>query len=91
MQQFFLNPADAGLDQIPPLMAMAADPNLPKTMLSTLKNTIFSIEEQTLAENVVTLLETFYKATTLAVCVENIPIIHKVKLLRLKLEAVSPG
>ena len=68
MQQFFLNPEDAGLDQIPPLITMATGPNLPKTMLSTLTNKTFSLEEQTLPGKVVTLLETFYKANTSSLC-----------------------
>ena len=68
MQQFFLNRADAGLDQIPPLKAMATDPNLPKTMPSTLKNKTFSLEEQTLAQKRVTLLETLLQSNTSSLC-----------------------
>lgn len=76
------------VEQSPPLMAMATDQGLPKAMLTSVKNNIFSFDEQSMAEKLVDLLKPFYQATT-SVCAEKNPTLQKVLLIQKKLIKVS--
>lgn len=74
-------------EQFPVLMSLVNDPSLSKQASTTLKNCIFSFEEQSLVESIVAILEPFEKATTI-VCADKSPTMHKIlpiltKLLRI--------
>ena len=74
-------------EQFPVLMALANDPSLTKHASTTIKNCIFTFEEQTVIENLVSLLDPFEKAATI-LCADKTPTMHKVlpittKLLRI--------
>lgn len=64
-------------EQFPVLMALANDPSLSKQASTTLKNCVFSFEEQSIIENIVAILEPFEKATTI-VCADQVPTVHKI-------------
>jgi len=58
-------------------MAMANDPSLSKQASTSLKNSVFTFEEQSSIECIVDLLEPFEKATTI-VCADKTPTLHKI-------------
>jgi hypothetical protein len=72
------------IEQFPVLMALANDPGLSKQASSTLKNCVFSFEEQSTVEGIVALLQPFETATTI-VCADQSPTMHKVLPLVMKL------
>jgi hypothetical protein len=79
------------VEQTPPLMAMATDQSLPKNMRTSVKNSVYSFDEQSIAEKLVDLLKPFYMATS-TVCGENSPTMHKIVILKRKLQlTVAPS
>ncbi|XP_062615878.1 E3 SUMO-protein ligase ZBED1-like [Saccostrea cucullata] len=72
------------VEQFPVMMALANDPALSKQASSTFKNCVFSFEEQSTAENIVSLLQPFEKATTI-VCADKTPTMHKILPIIIKL------
>jgi hypothetical protein len=76
------------LEQIPAVSAVANDPTITKIASSTLRNCLLTFDEQAVVEDLVTVLDPFDKATTI-VCGENIPTLHKILPLVIKLTRIS--
>lgn len=65
------------LEQYPCLMALASEPSLWKSALTTIKNCVFTFDEHAVVESLVHILDPFEKATTI-VFSETTPTIQKV-------------
>lgn len=76
------------LEQTPAVMATISDPNINKQAASTLKNCVFSFDEQLVVEKLVTILEPFLKATK-SVCADRSPTMHKIVPMLLKLDVLT--
>ena len=64
-------------EQIPAIMAVANDPAVSKAATTTIKNCLFSLEEQSVVERLTEVLLPFEKATTI-LSADSIPTMHKV-------------
>lgn len=76
------------IEQTPALMALISDPSLTKTASTTLKNCVFSFEEQTLVEALICLLGPFEKATTI-IRADKSPTMHKVLTIVMKMRQAA--
>ncbi|XP_069110369.1 E3 SUMO-protein ligase ZBED1-like [Argopecten irradians] len=72
-------------EQMPALLAVAADDRVNKSAKSTMKNCLYSFEESSTVEKVIELLQPFKTATEI-MCSEKIPTISKVLPTVMKLK-----
>lgn len=76
------------MEQIPAIMATVTDPTLSKSAASSLKNYVYSFEEQTTVEKLVEVLQPFYMATNI-ISADRTPTMQKVLPMLVKLRRMT--
>lgn len=79
---------DRLLEQTPAILATISDPNINKQAACTIKNCVFSFDEQLVVEKLVKILEPFLKATQ-SVCADRSPTLHKIVPMLMKLRILT--